>query len=66
MDYLIEKLTGLIAVIVVFGIIGASTAAWVNHLIICFTNEQWGFLIAGAIFFPVAVVHGGGAFFGFW
>ena len=41
-------------------------AAWLQHLYTCFTQEAWGFLIAGAIFFPVAVVHGVGIWTGFW
>lgn len=44
----------------------ALPAAWVTHLIVCFTAEAWGFLIAGAIFFPVAIVHGIGIWFGAW
>ena len=39
-------------------------AAWLTHVIICFKAASWGFLIAGAIFFPVAVVHGTGLWFG--
>lgn len=45
---------------------GASLAGWANHLYICFTEGRWGFLIAGAIFFPIGVVHGWGRFFGWW
>ena len=41
-------------------------AAWITHLVVCFTDEKWGFLIAGAIFFPVAIVHGTGTWFGAW
>ena len=41
-------------------------AAWFTHLFVCFKAASWGFLIAGAIFFPVAVVHGTGAWFGAW
>lgn len=33
-------------------------ASWVTHIVICFKSASWGFLIAGAIFFPVAVGHG--------
>lgn len=33
-------------------------AAWVNHLLVCFNEEAWGFLIAGAIFFPIGIFHG--------
>ena len=41
-------------------------AAWLQHLYTCFTEEAWGFLIAGAIFFPVAVIHGLGIWVGIW
>ena len=40
--------------------------AWFQHLYTCFTTEAWGFLIAGAILFPVAVVHGVGIWLGIW
>ena len=33
-------------------------AAWVTHIAVCFADESWGFLIAGAIAFPVAWAHG--------
>ncbi|CAH9015702.1 putative membrane protein [Vibrio phage 120E34-1] len=33
-------------------------AAWITHVIVCFKAGTWGFLIAGAIFFPVAWAHG--------
>lgn len=32
--------------------------AWFNHIFTCFTQELWGFLVAGAIFFPIGVLHG--------
>lgn len=41
-------------------------ASWITHLVTCFTEEAWGFLIAGAIFFPVAIVHGTGVWLGAW
>lgn len=44
----------------------ASLASWFTHLYVCFTDERWGFLIAGAIFFPVAIVHGIGIWLGVW
>ena len=43
-----------------------STAAWFTHLYVCFSDDRWGFLIAGAIMFPIAIVHGVGIWFGFW
>jgi hypothetical protein len=36
----------------------ALTVAWFTHIITCFATEAWGFLIAGAIFFPVGIFHG--------
>jgi len=47
-------------------IILACTAAWFQHLYTCFTKEFWGFLIAGALFFPIAIFHGIGIWFGVW
>lgn len=41
-------------------------AAWLTHLYVCFTEQAWGFLIGGAIFFPVAWIHGTGIWFGVW
>lgn len=33
-------------------------AAWLTHIFECFAGAMWGFLIAGAIFFPVGILHG--------
>ena len=44
----------------------AFVASWFTHLFVCFTAGSWGFLVAGAIFFPVAIVHGFGIWFGVW
>jgi hypothetical protein len=41
-------------------------AGWLTHLVVCFSEDKWGFLIAGAIFFPVGIIHGIGRWFGFW
>jgi len=48
------------------GLISWLVLSWITHLVICFKSASWGFLIAGAIFFPVAVVHGTGCWFGAW
>jgi hypothetical protein len=40
--------------------------AWGTHIVVCLQDERWGFLIAGAIAVPVAVVHGVGIWFGWW
>jgi hypothetical protein len=54
---------GILSGITVFA---ALVAAWFTHIYLCLTAGLWGFLIAGAIFFPVAVVHGAGHWFGAW
>jgi len=33
-------------------------AAWLTHIIFCLGTSAWGFLIAGAIMFPIAIIHG--------
>lgn len=43
-----------------------AVAAWFTHVITCFTAGAWGFLVAGALFFPVAIVHGTGIWVGAW
>lgn len=50
------------AIIVVLG----GFAAWVTHIVDCFQDGEWGFLLVGALFFPLAVIHGIGLWFGFW
>ena len=51
---------------IAIAIMTISTLAWLTHLFVCFTDDRWGFLIAGAIMFPIAIVHGVGIWFGFW
>ncbi len=41
-------------------------ASWLTHVVVCIKAATWLFLIAGAIFFPIAVVHGTGVWFGVW
>ena len=43
-----------------------AVAGWVQHLYTCFTTDAWGFLVAGAIFVPVGVIHGWGVWLGLW
>jgi len=33
-------------------------AAWFTHIFTCFSASLWGFLVAGAIFFPIGILHG--------
>jgi hypothetical protein len=55
-----------IAGFLIVALIAWAPSAWVTHVIVCLSDEKWGFLIAGAIFFPVAIIHGTGAWFGAW
>lgn len=53
----VEALIGLAFVAAVF-------AAWLTHVIVCLKTAAWGFLIAGAILFPIGIIHGFGIWFG--
>jgi len=35
-----------------------AVAAWLTHIVFCLTQGAWGFLIAGALLFPIAIIHG--------
>ena len=52
----------IFSVILIF----TTIAAWFTHLFICFTVGKWGFLIAGATFFPIGIIHGVGHWLGWW
>lgn len=41
-----------------------ATAAWFTHVVTCISDDRWGLLIAGAIFFPLGIIHGIGIWFG--
>lgn len=47
-------MSSLIGAIIWFMCIGA----WLNHIITCFGQNLWGFLIAGALFPPLGILHG--------
>jgi len=32
--------------------------AWLTHVFTCFSQSLWGFLLAGAIMFPLGILHG--------
>jgi len=49
-----------------FTLLFTMMAAWITHVVTCFNDGSWGFLIAGAIAAPVAWVHGLGIWFGWW
>lgn len=60
-----EKIVGT-GCLLWFAFLIASLAGWVTHVITCIQNENWLFLIAGAIAAPIGVIHGWGLWFGFF
>jgi hypothetical protein len=65
---LIEKIKagGIAFIMLAVLVVGGGFAAWLTHIINCFQDGEWGFLLVGALFFPLAVIHGIGIWFGFW
>lgn len=55
-----------IAGLTVLAIVGLTVVAWFTHIFVCLKTAAWGFLIAGAIFFPIGIIHGFGIWFGAW
>lgn len=49
-----------------FVIVAISFAAWLTHIVVCISSAAWGLLIAGAILFPIGIVHGIGYWLGFF
>ena len=43
-----------------------SFAGWLTHIYVCIKAASYGLLIAGAICFPVGIIHGWGVWFGIW
>ena len=60
------KAGGIAAISLAVITIIACFAAWITHLVVCFQDGEWGFLIAGALVAPIAIIHGFGAWFGWW
>lgn len=49
---------------ILFGLL--ALGAWLTHVVVCLKTAAWGFLIAGAIFFPIGIIHGFGIWLGFF
>jgi hypothetical protein len=65
-DSLDQQTGNSIVKAILLTLFAGSVAAWLTHVIVCLKSGLWGFLIAGAIFAPVGVVHGVGVWFGVW
>jgi len=47
-------------------LVGWLIASWITHVFVCLSAGKWGFLIAGALIFPIANIHGTGVWLGVW
>lgn len=52
-------MTALKALFIVF-----VASAWITHVVTCLSAGSWGFLVAGALLVPIALVHGVGIWLG--
>lgn len=50
--------SSLLAILIPLFMVVATLGAWLTHIIVCILENTWGFLIAGAIMFPIAIIHG--------
>ncbi len=41
-------------------------AGWLSHVYVCVSEQMWGVLIVGVVFFPISVIHGWGSWLGVW
>ena len=41
-------------------------AAWLTHIVDCAGDRRGDLLVAGAVVFPVGIVHGAGVWVGAW
>ena len=55
-----------LSVLAVIAIWASVIGGWLTHIIVCLTAGKWGFLIAGALFFPIGIIHGVGIWMGVW
>ena len=66
MTHATAKMLGSITgILLVWAIMAAMFfAPWVTHIIVTIRSEQWLLLIAGAIMFPIGIIHGWGIWLG--
>jgi hypothetical protein len=58
-----EAICSILALVLIFVV---PVAGWITHVVVCLKTASWGFLIAGAIFFPIGIIHGIGLWFGWF
>jgi hypothetical protein len=40
--------------------------SWLTHVVVSISHHAWGLLVAGAIMFPIGIIHGTGVWLGVW
>ena len=55
-----------LGMVLFFGLWLAGIAGWITHIIVCIKSASYLLLIAGALIFPVGMIHGIGCWFGAW
>ena len=58
MSDLFDRAIALLTFLMFVACTTAVLAAWVIHIVACISGAMWGFLIAGAVLFPIGVAHG--------
>lgn len=53
-----QLLMGLFVIGLWLIILVGTVGAWITHVVVCLIDGSWGFLIAGALLFPIAIIHG--------
>lgn len=59
-----EFITALTGLLLIAAIPFMLFVAWLTHVIHTIQSEEWLLLIAGAILFPIAIIHGIGLWLG--
>lgn len=52
--------------ILVISMIVGSMVGWITHIVISIQTSLWILLLAGALFFPIGIIHGLGYWLGYF
>jgi hypothetical protein len=61
-----EKGNAEASLLIYLALVVWAVASWLTHVVVCIKAGSWGFLIAGAIFAPIGMIHGTGIWFGWF